>query len=521
MYTEKVIEYFQHPRNVGVIENADGSGKVGNPICGDIMLLTIKVGENKGEKIIEDIKFKTMGCLPPTEKIIIRAGTWVDISNISENDIALNTEGEKTKIKLIHENIFKGELIHIIPFVSRFNSFYVTPLHPILCIKRGFLNSSRKSSKKCDWLRVEEEELISTEPYYVEAAYIEPGDYLIFPKRKGVKDSKKFTKKLMRLLGYHLAEGYVTSDYVLNFSFNKNEKEEVEEVKKLLKEITGKSGTQRIRKNVAEIRVCSTKWAKFFLKIAGKYAKKKKLSPEILLLPWEKQWEMIKTYIKGDGNTYKRRSGDSVTYRLDTTSKELAIQIQEILARGDILASIKKFERPSTFIEGRELPPHTLFNISFKLRKKHKFVKENEKYFLVPVKKIERRSFSGEVYNLEMNGKSHSYLVKGFAVHNCAAAIATSSIVTEMAKGKTIEEAIKITKQDIVDELGGLPRVKVHCSILATEALNEAIYDYLTKNKLKIPEGVQERHEKIQKELEQVEKQYKDFVAAQEKILEK
>jgi len=118
------------------------------------------------------------------------------------------------------------------------------------------------------------------------------------------------------------------------------------------------------------------------------------------------------------------------------------------------------------------------------------------------------------------NGKGEKILqdIK-FKTMGCAAAIATSSIVTELARGKTIEEAIKMTKQDVVDALGGLPAVKVHCSILATEALNEAIHDYLTKKRLPIPEEVQKKHERIQKELVQVEKKYKDFVSAQEKML--
>ena len=62
-YTEKVLEYFRNPKNMGRIENADGIGKVGNPVCGDVMWIYIKVGKNeKGEEIIEDIKFETFGC---------------------------------------------------------------------------------------------------------------------------------------------------------------------------------------------------------------------------------------------------------------------------------------------------------------------------------------------------------------------------------------------------------------------------------------------------------------------------
>lgn len=68
-----------------------------------------------------------------------------------------------------------------------------------------------------------------------------------------------------------------------------------------------------------------------------------------------------------------------------------------------------------------------------------------------------------------------------FQTYGCASAIATSSMITEMAKGKTLEEAMKITKQDIVDQLGGLPPIKVHCSALADEALHAAIKDYKNK----------------------------------------
>ena len=58
MYSKKVMDHFTNPRNVGVIENADGVGEVGNPVCGDMMKITIKVNNN----IITDIKFQTLGC---------------------------------------------------------------------------------------------------------------------------------------------------------------------------------------------------------------------------------------------------------------------------------------------------------------------------------------------------------------------------------------------------------------------------------------------------------------------------
>ena len=66
-----------------------------------------------------------------------------------------------------------------------------------------------------------------------------------------------------------------------------------------------------------------------------------------------------------------------------------------------------------------------------------------------------------------------------FQTLGCGAAIATSSIVTEMARGMTLQEAVSITKKQVADELGGLPPAKMHCSVLATDGLKAAVDDYL------------------------------------------
>ena len=70
-----------------------------------------------------------------------------------------------------------------------------------------------------------------------------------------------------------------------------------------------------------------------------------------------------------------------------------------------------------------------------------------------------------------------------FKTFGCTAAIATSSTATEMVKGMTIEEALKLTNKRVVEELGGLPAQKLHCSVLAEEAIKKAIEDYLSKTK--------------------------------------
>jgi nitrogen fixation NifU-like protein len=72
-----------------------------------------------------------------------------------------------------------------------------------------------------------------------------------------------------------------------------------------------------------------------------------------------------------------------------------------------------------------------------------------------------------------------------FKTYGCGSAIATSSMITDLARGKTLEEAMKITRGDVADELGGLPPIKMHCSNLAADALHAAIEDYYKKQKAK------------------------------------
>ncbi len=81
----------------------------------------------------------------------------------------------------------------------------------------------------------------------------------------------------------------------------------------------------------------------------------------------------------------------------------------------------------------------------------------------------------------------------------CAAAVATGSMMTELAKGKTLKEALEVGRDSIVGELGGLPRVKIHCSLLSTDALHEAIYQYYAKNGIEIPDKLEKLHKEIER----------------------
>ncbi len=98
-YTKKVIEHFTKPHNQGKIEKADGVGTVGNPVCGDIMKLYIKVAKNKsGKEIVEDVKFETLGCgaaIATSSMVtdLAKGKTIEEAEKITRNDVADELEG--------------------------------------------------------------------------------------------------------------------------------------------------------------------------------------------------------------------------------------------------------------------------------------------------------------------------------------------------------------------------------------------------------------------------------------------
>jgi nitrogen fixation NifU-like protein len=89
----------------------------------------------------------------------------------------------------------------------------------------------------------------------------------------------------------------------------------------------------------------------------------------------------------------------------------------------------------------------------------------------------------GDVMTIYIKVKDNRIIDIKFKTYGCAAAIASSSIATEMVKGKKLEVAMKLTRDNVANKLGGLPAIKLHCSNLAADALHEAIKDYRNKNK--------------------------------------
>lgn len=94
---------------------------------------------------------------------------------------------------------------------------------------------------------------------------------------------------------------------------------------------------------------------------------------------------------------------------------------------------------------------------------------------------IEGNPVCGDLMEIHIQVEDDRITDIKFKTFGCGSAIATSSMVTELAKGKTLDEALQITRQTVADELDGLPKQKMHCSNLAADALHKAIEDYRKK----------------------------------------
>jgi nitrogen fixation NifU-like protein len=257
----------------------------------------------------------------------------------------------------------------------------------------------------------------------------------------------------------------------------------------------------------------SARLARFFSQHFGKGAANKHVPHWMMLLPPAKQKEILAGLFRGDGYfDMKRQRAKYVTI-----SQQLAYQVRSLLLRQRIISNFSKgkakgIHKTSYLLyiqeDGslRRLAGITGANIIVEpkplVRHKSWF---DRNFFYTTVREIKPLRYHDMVYNLEVEG-AHSYVSDALTLHNCGdvmkmyikvennvivdakfktfgcgAAISTSSMVTEMVKGKSIEEALAITNRAVAEALGGLPVIKLHCSVLAEEALKSAIKDYYTK----------------------------------------
>ena len=504
MYSEKVIEHFRNPRNMGEMKDADGIGTVGNPVC----------------------------VIPETD--IISNPAPIPISDLNLDDKVLSHDGKFHEITKKFKRKYSGSILMI---KNRLGKTFLTSDHLIYGFKVPkshtycYNRNKRRLVQYASWWHpsdLDKNDII----IYPIPQEIKDVEYIEFDIKKAKYDFKSITipskikidKDFLRFAGYFLAEGSTRVQKCKTYTtltFNIKEKKYIEDCLNLIKKIFKLDAKveRRPKRKTVNIIIYNVHLTRFLRELFGGCANKKKIPKFMMLLPLEKQAELIKGMWYGDGYVDKNKPRASYS----TISKQLAQQIKILLLRQGIIPSIyEENEKTSKGVNHKKSyriyvldKPSleklaSILEVNFNLKDKtlcNAWI-ENGLLF-VPVTEIKEIKYDGWVHNLEVK-ESHSYATASLLLHNCgdlmtiyikvkdnrivdikfqtfgcAAAIATSSMITELAKGKTLEEAMKITRKDVADELDGLPPIKMHCSNLAADALHAAIKDYWEKQKKK------------------------------------
>ncbi|MDO8481044.1 MAG: Fe-S cluster assembly protein SufB, partial [Nanoarchaeota archaeon] len=366
------------------------------------------------------------------------------IEDIKADEKVLTSEGEFKKTRDVQSTPYTGTICTIELWGDSTQKIEVTQEHPFLYVDRQRKNERNKTFA----------------PRWNLPCYFRKGDYLVVPINKTVKSEETHTftieryihnKKIsvdvivplipefFRLVGYYLAEGSVSSDSYLNFSFNTNEKEYIEDVKACLKKVFDFEKTLEMehkKNHGTSVVVCSVELARLF-KQFGTKCDNKALPSWMMYEKPEHQQELIKCWFRGDGNYYnkKTRSGFiKEVFRINTTSLKLLRQGRDILLRLKIVAFMNardrsKDKRKTMYTLGITGEYMQVFGalVGIEVRdrlngkKRASLFGINEKFAFLPIKSITKREVENlPVYNFGVE-EHETYTVGGVAVHNCSA----------------------------------------------------------------------------------------------------
>lgn len=449
--TEVEIEYLQY-----ILRNDD--------------VERVWLGSRGAYEALKDVSDKVFYCHPPWTKIL----TLDEVKPINEvrvGDLVLTHTGEFKRVKQVLRRFYKGDLIEIVPYNFTVPT-YATSDHLVLAVRAKKCSIPSRSVlckptciRSCAKLFYEE-----YTPQWIPASELRSGYCLAYPKPVGntnrnhidlgnllskehnisvkeevveVKQGSRglalprfisINDEFMEVAGYYLSEGGpIASGRAITFTFNINEMGDVERLRKLVGKLFWLDGNVYDRSNVVNVTFSSKVLTLFFTKLFGAGALNKKIPPSIFFMKPRKIIPLIRCFWRGDGCKATK------CFMFSTSSPTLAHQIKLLLLRLNIIPRIyMRRNRNEHTIEGRIVKKHPCYTVkvggaslgalSRYLKEKHPHINSRnrtynigwigQRYIYLPVRKLRKFSFEGEVYNLEVEG-AQSYLTESITSHNC------------------------------------------------------------------------------------------------------
>lgn len=368
------------------------------------------------------------GCVLP-DTLIHCNPSVKQIQQIGVGERVLGRDGLYHNVKEIITHIHRGKLFKLV--TKCFGTTYLTEEHPVLIVRR---KHQKLHNKKFDavWTRADE---IKTKDYLVypvqkeqvDSEYVEV-DYQLKEKdtvSKLLPNRIPLNESVLRLMGYYIAEGYVHRREI-NFTFNSKEIEFLNDVERIMAQTFDLNGTKSTKRNATTITFYSAPLARLFLEWFGHKSYNKKLPHFVMLLPVQKQTELIKGLWRGDGWI----STEQLRGNFKTTSKVLREQLKILLLRQGIVPTVSVNKAKGIHKESHsiQIVNDRDFAVLCKILDK-KITSKNHvgkppssivlpDYVLIPVREIESFDYDGPVYNLEVDDVN-SYVSENAILHNC------------------------------------------------------------------------------------------------------
>ena len=368
------------------------------------------------------------GCVLP-DTLIHCNPSIKQIQQVSIGERVLGRDGLYHKVSEVITHIHRGKLFKIV--TKCFGTTLLTEEHPVLIVRR---EHQKRHNKKFDaiWTRADQ---IKTKDYVVypiqkeqiDREYVEV-DYKLKKKdtvSKPLPTKIPLNENVLRLMGYYIAEGYVHHREI-HFTFNSKEIEFLDDVENIMFQTFGLNGTKNTKRNATTITFCSTPLGRLFLDWFGHKSYNKKIPHFAMLLPVQKQKNLIKGMWRGDGwiNTQQSRGN------FRTTSKTLSEQLKTLLLRQEVIPIISVGKKKGIHRESYSIQIVNDRDFAIlckildeKIESKNHVGKPPSSiitpdYVLIPIKKIERFDYDGLVYNLEVEDVN-SYVSENAILHNC------------------------------------------------------------------------------------------------------
>ena len=461
-YSDAVLKHYENPSNVGRMDPADadvGTGLVGAPACGDVLRLQIKVEDG----IITDAKFKTYGCL--TSNAPVNTPTCIKkIKDLKIGDTVLAWNGElivNQKIRDIIKHSVDIKDLLIITFQRETSRNNINPgTFSIICTKEHIFWNADNKPIEAQQLQAGQELYEITEN---ELRILTNNRHRTELKQKNSIRMKKWNKEFDHSLLPQNQPGYVCKDLK-----TKKQRASTASIKNWQDPDYIKKWQQGMsQRDWSKPTSIEKKYIDLFEKnnVAARWSAGKiwiqtdvgPASPDFIV-PGKKK--CIEVYTKKMPKFMQDRSEES-NY-VQTRKEQLATAGYD-----------------SLFLAIEDIA-HSLPEVQNFIHNGMKIVDISPISHLNQLRGCERDGNLVVVYDLKLDEGAHVYFTNRVGSHNCGSAIASSSLVTEWVKGKTLDEAGSIKNAEIAEELA-LPPVKIHCSILAEDAIKAAIADYQAK----------------------------------------